>query len=472
MTDFAEAASAIRVSLADDPHRPQYHFLPPSNWMNDPNGVIQWGDKFHLFYQHNPNRAIWGDMHWGHAVSTDLVHWEDWPIALAPTPGGPDESGCYSGCAVDDNGVPTIMYTGTRGTDNEVQTQCLATSHDGLRTWEKYTHNPVIAASPRNDRDFRDPFVWQQGDSWYCVIGSTMPPARGAALLYKSADLIHWDYLHPLLVGNTEQHGSVWECPNFFRLGDQYILLVSVIRHAGVYYFSGDYVNQHFIPRTEGWFHPNGICFAPLTMLDSNGRRLLWGWLREERSIEAQDAAGWAGVQSLPMVLTGVRQGKINVQPAPELQVLRQPEPLKVDSVTFSGNHRLDVTGDMLEIDARFSAADGVGLTVRLAPDGSEATHIYYEMGKLVIDRREACANNVDAVVCDLSTTELLLSPFEPLHLRVFVDHSVLEVYANGRAYMASRIYPSRTDSLGVALHSRAEAHLQALTVWQMRSIW
>ena len=298
MIDYAQQASTIRASFADDPHRPQYHFLPPANWMNDPNGVIQWGGKFHLFYQHNPNEAVWGDMHWGHAVSPDLIHWEDWPIGLAPTLGGPDEAGCFSGCAVDNNGVPTIMYTGTRGDHNEIQVQCIATSRDGLRTWQKYTGNPVIAASPFNDQDFRDPFVWQVGNSWYCVIGSTVNGKRGAALLYKSTDLIHWDYLHPLLLGDGKRHGSTWECPNFFRLGDRYVLLVSIVPNAGVYYFIGDYFNQHFVPRTEGWFHPNGIFFAPLTTLDGSGRRLLWGWIREDRSIDAQRAAGmgWGAI--------------------------------------------------------------------------------------------------------------------------------------------------------------------------------
>src|SRR5215813_2310009 len=101
---------ALRKQLETDPHRPGFHYLPPKNWMNDPNGLIQWEGKFHLFYQHNPNGPVWGNIHWGHAVSPDLVHWSDLPIALAPTPGGPDEVGCFSGCAVN-NGVPTLIYT-------------------------------------------------------------------------------------------------------------------------------------------------------------------------------------------------------------------------------------------------------------------------------------------------------------------------------------------------------------------------
>src|SRR5438067_1299485 len=123
-------SATVRDRFAADHHRPRYHFLPPSNWMNDPNGVIQWQGKYHLFYQHNPFGPLWSTMHWGHAVSEDLIHWTDLPIALAPTPGGPDEAGCFSGCAVKNGNVPALVYTGTRGEKHNIQTQCLATSHD------------------------------------------------------------------------------------------------------------------------------------------------------------------------------------------------------------------------------------------------------------------------------------------------------------------------------------------------------
>ena len=103
--------------------------------MNDPNGLIYWKGHYHLFYQYVPNDPPWETKHWGHAVSTDLVHWLDLPVALAPTPGGPDQDGCFSGCAVNHDGVPTLIYTGVRG---EHQLPCLATSPDDLITWQKY----------------------------------------------------------------------------------------------------------------------------------------------------------------------------------------------------------------------------------------------------------------------------------------------------------------------------------------------
>ncbi len=156
----------LRERLRRDPHRPRYHFLPPAHWMNDPNGLIQWRGKYHLFYQHHPYGPLWANMHWGHAVSSDLVHWEHLPIALAPTPGSPDQDGVYSGCAVDNDGVPTIIYSGVRGKDQLV---CLATADgddENLVTWRKWPGNPVIPERPANldILQYRDPSVWREAD--------------------------------------------------------------------------------------------------------------------------------------------------------------------------------------------------------------------------------------------------------------------------------------------------------------------
>src|SRR5215469_10886932 len=145
--------------VAHDPSRPSYHLLPQHNWMNDPNGPIWWKGQYHLFYQLNPHAAVWGDMHWGHAVSPDMVHWRHEPVALAPTPGGADSEGCFSGSAVVHNGVPTIIYTGVQnapadqvtirdGSDKLRETQMIATAEDdGLLRWKK-VETPVIATPP------------------------------------------------------------------------------------------------------------------------------------------------------------------------------------------------------------------------------------------------------------------------------------------------------------------------------------
>lgn len=136
--------------LTKDLHRPQYHFLPPANWMNDPNGMIQWRGQYHLFYQYNPAGPFHGTIHWGYAMSPDLVQWRHLPVALAPTPGSADEDGCWSGVAVDHDGIATIIYSGAR---RGVQRACLATStDDNLVTWEKHcwqSHHCGATSRPR-----------------------------------------------------------------------------------------------------------------------------------------------------------------------------------------------------------------------------------------------------------------------------------------------------------------------------------
>ena len=136
--------------------------------MNDPNGLIQWKGQYHLFYQYNPYGPVPEQIHWGHAVSSDLVHWTDLPIALTPTPGRADANGCWSGCAIDNHGIPTLLYSGVHP-----QVVCLATSADDLLTWQYYPGNPVIEGPPAElqagtDGYFRDPFVWKEGITGTC----------------------------------------------------------------------------------------------------------------------------------------------------------------------------------------------------------------------------------------------------------------------------------------------------------------
>ena len=172
-------------------------FLPPANWMNDPNGLIQYEGTYHMFYQYNPAAPLPKNMHWGHASSKDLVHWQHEPLALTPTPGSPDEDGCWSGCAFVAEDLPAIVYTGRKG---ELERPCLAFSHDNLQTWEKYPGNPVIPDKPAglDLTDFRDHKVWKENNKWYQLIAAGKRGEFGAVLLYESEDLKEWKFLKVL----------------------------------------------------------------------------------------------------------------------------------------------------------------------------------------------------------------------------------------------------------------------------------
>jgi beta-fructofuranosidase len=479
MTCETQPVLDSRERLAADTHRPQYHFLPPSNWMNDPNGLIQWRGQYHLFYQYNPYAPVWGSIHWGHAISDDLVHWRDLPIALAPTPGGVDEYGVFSGCAVDDNGVPTLMYTGVRKHADGSRTElpCLATSSDDdLRTWQKYRQNPVIASPPLgvDVLGFRDHSVWNENGTWYQLIGSGIRDVGGTVFLYRSADLRHWEYVHPILIGDTNQTGNMWECPDLFRLGDEHILVVSPIPQRRSLYFWGGFDDHRFSPRGQAVLDDGGYLYAPQSFTDSQGRRIMFGWFWEGRDESAQCAAGWAGVMSLPRLFVSRADGRLGMEPVPELRSLRG-QSTSMRDVALNPYVRADLVGAALEIAAMIEpgSASHVGLKVRRSPDGAEQTAIVYEPAtdRLIIDRQHSSLD--PSVQREEHGARLGLTSGEALRLQVFVDHSVIEVFANGHTTLTSRIYPTRSDSLGVELVAQGgSAQLSSLDIWEMAAIW
>src|SRR5436309_13933314 len=188
---FLWKSEDLRERLVADPLRPQYHLLPAKNWMNDPNGPIHWNGRYHTFFQYNPNTAVWGDMHWAHAVSDDMIHWRHLPVALAPTPGWDDADGCFTGSAADDHGTATVLYTGVKscapeqatlrdGVHNFREVQCLATSSDPqLLTWNKWKQPVIQPPSEPGLTGFRDPFLWREDNQWYLGVGSGLAKQGG-----------------------------------------------------------------------------------------------------------------------------------------------------------------------------------------------------------------------------------------------------------------------------------------------------
>ncbi len=445
--------------------------------MNDPNGLIQWQGQVHLFYQYNPNGALWGNMHWGHAVSPDFIHWTDLPIALAPTPGGPDEAGVYSGCAVDNGGTPTIIYTATRGAHNEIQTQALATSSDNLLTWQKHPKNPVISVVPAESgqtRDFRDPFVWKEDDGWYLALASQIKGVGGVVFLYRSANLVDWEYLNPLFVGDIKRNGFGWECPNFFKLGDWWVLVVSAMIERAeprVIYFVGTYANHRFVPEYEGTLDYE-VLYAPLSFEDAQQRRIMFGWLRESRPDRDQVHAGWSGVQSVPRVLSLDNQKRLVSTPAPELDRLRGARH-QCGPLDLSAPDTVDVAGLTLDISAEFAARPGglCGLSVACSPDGKERTDISYDPATSELSICHTVSPIGDGRHERVVIAPHILADTEALSLRVLLDGSVIELIANGRTSISSRVYPTHDYHNQVQLFGTA-THLNSLDIWEMQSIW
>lgn len=448
-------------------HRPRYHVLPPSEWLNDPNGPIWWGGKHHLFYQYGPDPSDWGPKHWAHVMSDDLVQWETLPIALSPTPGGPDKDGVWSGCAVDDDGVLTLIYTGVFP-----EVQCVATSRDGV-TFEKDPGNPVIAAPPAgmDVTGFRDPCVWREADGWYMIIGSGVKDVGGATLLYRSPDLRTWEYLHPLCAGNKAESGEMWECPDFFPLGDRHALFFSP--YGRPLYYTGAYADHRFAPVTEGILDYGWHFYAPKSYLDGAGRRILWGWCWEGRGDAAQYAAGWSGIMSLPRILTLAEDGTLRQAPAPEVETLRGAH-VRLEAQPIDGIMPLNVSGRHLELHVTLDPgkAQTCGLVILRSPDGEEGTRLVYTRatGMLGIDRAHASLDLAQNL--GYHDGPLPLAPGEPLELRIFLDGSLIEIFsADGRLSMTSRVYPTRANSTGVAAFSEGGTARAALEAWKIPGI-
>jgi beta-fructofuranosidase len=445
--------------------------------MNDPNGLIHWKGQVHLFYQYNPRAAYHEKIHWGHAASRDLVHWEDLPVALSPDPGEPDELGCWSGCAVDDNGVPTLVYTAVHP-----QTVCLATSTDDLLTWQKAADNPVIDGPPAEFQDqtggnFRDPFVWRDQGRWLMAIGSKIEGKGGLVLLYESPDLHAWKYLHPLVEGDVNQYepfwtGTMWECPNLVDFGEKQVLIISsqatMAELLYVFYYSGELRGEKFHVERQEILVPSTYFYAPQVMVLDDGRAIMWGWVREGRSSQAAIKAGWNGTMSLPLELSLSAAGLLKLAPARELEQLRGKQLFNGQIQSASDQILPGVSGEALEISAQLEAGPGAafGLIVRHSPDGREVTRIVVQDQQVFIDREHSSLD--PDVKRNVYTTPVEYG--ETISLRVYLDHSILEVFVNDQSYLVSRIYPTLASSLGVGIFGNINA--ARLEIWELGSIW
>ncbi|MGX7077303.1 glycoside hydrolase family 32 protein [Globicatella sanguinis] len=306
--------------LVNPQYRPQVHFTAPIGWINDPNGFIFYQGEYHLFYQHYPYDAIWGPMHWGHAKSRDLIHWEHLPVALAPDKDY-DLGGCFSGSAIEKDGKLWLMYTGNiqneQGEPRQIQN--IAVSEDGVH-FEKIAQNPVLTEADLPEgivpADFRDPKVFEKDGKYYAVIVARHVDGVGCVLLYSSDDLIEWQYESIFLKGTKEQ-GEMWECPDYFNLDGVDTLMMSPMR------FGREDLSHHnlnttvvvkgkvawdkkeFIPEQWEELDHGHDFYAPQTLEDDQGRRIMIAWMNTwgRHNVTKELGHQWAFGMTMPRVL-------------------------------------------------------------------------------------------------------------------------------------------------------------------------
>lgn len=470
-----------RQALLQDPSRPAYHFVAPEGYCMpfDPNGALWWNGRYHLGFIFQDERGHC----WGHASSADLVHWRFHEPYLAPEPGDPDR-GIFSGNAfVAKDGQAVLLYHGV-GVGN-----CIATCADpNLDGWRKSPTNPIVRSPKEGEPDFGkysswDPHGWLDGDTYWAVFGGN------PATAFRATTLESWQFVGRLMAHDLPgvDPDEDLSCPDLFALGDRQMLLC-ISHKRGCRYYLGQFRDGVFTPESHARMNwPGGTCFAPESLLDGQGRRVMWAWVLDRRPLERIREAGWSGTMTLPRVLSLAPDKTLRIEPAPEFERLRGAEVSGAGLAIPDGEAPLlweAIAGDTLEMDIEFapSAATRLGLVVRRSPDGQEATAITWEprRGVLSIDlsrssldpaivHRTFCMFGGDNPAVTVQEAPLELPEGEPLRLRVFLDRSIIEVFANGRQCLTQHVYPTRPDSLGLAFFSQgAPTPVRRVRAWPM----
>lgn len=488
--------------LYNEHFRPQFHFSPKKNWMNDPNGMVYYRGEYHLFFQHNPYGNTWGNMSWGHAVSRDMLHWEQLPVALFP-----DELGdIFSGSAVVDENDTSGFFDGDEGlvaiytNAGETQVQSIAYSSDRGRTWTKYEGNPVIP-NP-GIVDFRDPKVfWHEGtNKWVMALA-----AGDRIIFYNSDNLIYWEKLSEF-GANEGAHGGVWECPELFELPvadtgrSRWVLQVdinpgSANGGSGGQYFIGEFDGERFVndnpPETVLWVDWGKDFYATQSwnnIPDRDGRRLWLAWMNNWQYAEEIPTDPWRSSMSLPREVTladaenGVR---LVQQPIRELERLRNRRYRRTDVVVDEngaelgrgrrGRGRPPIDGQTMEIVAEFEAwdAEEVGFRVRQGKDGQQTIVGYHFAAELLfVDRRWSGITDFSEQFPGFHEAPMQTENGK-VRMHLFVDRSSVEVFADeGKTVITERIFPRGESEEFEPYAKGGRAILASLEVYDLASTW
>ncbi|WP_129775600.1 glycoside hydrolase family 32 protein [Peristeroidobacter soli] len=485
--DLVESARSIRELIQSDPHRPIFHFVAPEGYAFpfDPNGAIYWKGKYHLgfIYQKRPTKDFTFDSGhvWGHAVSTDLLHWTLYPDMLNFTEGD-REKGIFSGGAfLSKEGTPHLIYHGF-GTGANLLA-CAA--DDDLKLWTKLTTPALKEDSPPNESfSVFDPCAWyDRASDYYYQISGGMKPG-----LFKSRDLREWEYLGNAVSGENRMRYEFEDvaCPAFFPVGDKWMLLF--ISHTlGAQYYVGDFADDRFTPERHGrmtW--PGGSFFSIEHLTDARGRNIVWGWITQHNKPAHLPDYGWSGIMSLPRVVSLDDTGVVRIDPPEEIETIRLQETRERDLVLQPDTETtLRTRGRSLELKIEIAGGKSTtpfGIKVFASPDGREQTVIRYEPAQqqVVVDFVKSSVAAPVSVPAFLFGKEvqpgfhpdtdpahrafvervsaqrapLQLADGESLILDVFLDRCVIEVFANGRQAVTQLVYPELESSTQIKVFS------------------
>jgi fructan beta-fructosidase len=503
-----------------EPHRPQFHFSPDSAWMNDPNGMVYYKGEYHLHYQYYPDSTVWGPMHWGHAVSKDLIHWEHLPIALYP-----DSLGyIFSGSAVVDwnntsglgeNGVPPLIAIFTHHDTLKLnrgrvdfQYQSIAYSNDQGRTWTKYEGNPVLP-NP-GSRDFRDPkVIWDEGARQWIMVFAEWDHVK----FYGSPDLINWTFLSDF-GEDWGSHGGVWECPDLFSMKvagsdeTKWVLLLSINPGgpnggSATQYFIGDFdgktftLDPDFAAELESeeadttekaiWLDYGRDNYAGVTWSDipqEDGRRIFIGWMSNwDYANRVPTHPHWRSAMTLPRTLELHRIGgvfRLTSRPVEELKNLRtasysiSPGPVTAD---LQLSEQLGVEGPLLELELELTLVEGENTVfgIQMMNEKGEHYTLYYNSAtaEFYSDRTEAGKKGFSDQFAEEQHEAPRMSKSKSVKLHLFFDKASVELFADDGATVMTEIFFPTADFTQLSLVvEKGAVNIQAGTVYELEGIW
>ena len=473
--------------LVKDPYRPLFHFTCPEGFAQpfDPNGLLYINGRYHLFYifQNESGHC------WGHASSNDLLHWRYHKTALSSNENDVDK-GIYSGNGLQDiNGTPTLAYFGI---DAGI---CIAQSTDeNLNNWSKFKENPVIPIPKEGDPNYGvynvfDPHMWIEDDTYYIALGGKVKPDNkyDTLFLFKSSDMIHWEYLHQMYKPNKKWTHEYEDCacPDFFKLGKKHALL-SISHGLGARIYLGKWENEKFYPESHKRLnYPGGASFAPESVLGSNGRRIYFTWAIDS---QYQDTSfnHYSTCMTMPRTLELDEDGDLLIKPIDEISRLRYNHrcindvELNESEVALPDEFKGNVVEIVTTIDV--NNAEFSGLKVLCSPDGYEETRIYYDQKtkELVLDYEKSTSNinkkYTSNIMCDTNNivitaqrVTLEINDCKKLNLHIFIDRSIIEIYANDRICMTARLFPQNERSLYMKLCGKGSC-FKNIDMWNIES--
>ncbi len=448
-------------------YRPLIHFTPPENWTNDPNGLVYYGGKYHLFYQYNPYGTVWDHMSWGHAVSSDLYDWKNLPVALPEY----DSTMIFSGSAVVDYGnksrlCPTgskdcmvSVYTANVG--SSLQDQCLAFSADSGQTWTRYRKNPVLDLGKK---DFRDPNLFRYGNTWHLAVSL---PLEHKILFYKTTNFVSW--IKTGEFGNMGDTSKIWECPDMVKVpmegsdSSYWVLFISSgspygSNFTGMQYFIGNFNGHTFAP-IDSLVYPRWVdygkdFYAALTYNNiKKGDPVMIGWVNNWNYANKIPTREWRGMMSCPRLLDLVSIGD---------QIYLAQKPLKLpehflDENTFETNNllldnkesdldSLHEASAIIEVEVINQDAKKFGIKVFKSENYATVVGVNADENKYYIDRKNSGYVDFSKDFPSVESAPVKIRENE-IRFDIIIDHSVIEFFGdNGATVMTEQVFPLDED--------------------------